>query len=149
MASYTNLMYHLVWGTKFRRPVLIKPHRKRLYAYMAGFLREKGCHVYLINGVEDHLHLFTHIHQSIKVAQLVGELKRTTSIWIKKQDIFPEFTEWQVGYGAFTVGRQGKDFLMRYITKQEEHHQNETFENEFRRLLQEQGITYKEEYLWK
>jgi len=146
MGTYTQLLYHIVFSPKHRARILYKHNRPALFKYMAGVLKNKNCHLYQINGVEDHLHILTHIHPSIAVAELVKDLKVASSIHIKKEWLFPYFEGWQEGYSAFTKTIREKERLIRYIQRQEEHHRKVTYRAELERLLRENGIEVDEQY---
>jgi putative transposase len=145
---HTKLIYHIVFGTKYRRRVLTKDKRKRLFKFIWGILQKKKCHLYRINGVEDHIHILTSMRTTMDVANLVKDIKVASHLWIEENEIFPEFIEWQVGYGAFTVSAYEKDGLIEYIKNQEAHHKIETYEDEYRRLLKEHDIDFNEKYLF-
>ncbi len=49
--------------------------KEQLYKYIWGILKKKNCHLYRINGVEDHIHIFTHLHPSISLANLIKDTK--------------------------------------------------------------------------
>lgn len=148
MSTYTQILYQIVFSTKNREKTLIEPGRERLYRYITGVLKNNHCHLYRINGVEDHLHIATHIHPSIAVSNLVKDIKLSSSNFIKEEKIFPEFTGWQVGYGAFTYSISAKEKLIEYIINQKEHHKQITFEEEYIKLLQEHNIDFDERYLF-
>ncbi|MCB0741409.1 MAG: transposase, partial [Chitinophagaceae bacterium] len=57
MSTYTQILYQIVFSTKYRKPVLLKENRDKLFQYIAGILKNKNCFLYRINGVEDHLHI--------------------------------------------------------------------------------------------
>jgi len=96
--------------------------------------------------VEDHLHILMNLHPSTALADFIRQLKLTTSNWIKANKIFPKFTYWQEGYGAFTHSILEKDPLMEYIKNQEEHHKKVSFQEELRKLLTEARIEFDERY---
>jgi putative transposase len=102
--------------------------------------------LYRINGVEDHIHIFSDLHPSLCLADLVKEIKVASSIWMKANKNFPRFEGWQEGYGAFTYSIREKDMIINYIKKQKEHHRTETFYDEYRRLLVENGVEVNEKY---
>ena len=104
--------------------------------------------LYQINGVEDHLHIATHIHPSISLSSLVKDIKVASSLWIKKNQIFPNFTAWQDGYGSFTYSIKEKEVLVNYIKNQKEHHRVKTFREEFIELLSEYNVEFDERYLF-
>jgi REP element-mobilizing transposase RayT len=147
MSTYTQLMYHIVFSTKHREPTLVQDQKKRLFAYIHQLLTKKNCHLYRINGVEDHLHILTHIHPTIAIATLVKDIKLAADELIYREGIFPKFKGWQDGYGAFTESIKAKEKLMNYIRNQEEHHKKESFLEEYKRLLEEHEIEFDEKYL--
>ncbi len=110
-------------------------------------MKNKNCHGYIINGVEDHIHIVTHIHPTVALASLVKDLKTASTQWIKENNIFKDFTGWQDGYGAFTYSAKDKDRLIEYVKNQEEHHEKISFREEYIELLKEQGISFDEKYL--
>ena len=147
MSTYTQILYQIVFGTKNRERVLTSHGREELFKYIAGILKNKNCHLYRINGVEDHLHIVTHIHPSVSLSSLVKEIKMASSDHIKKNGLFQKFRGWQDGYGAFTYSIKEKDSLIEYVKNQEEHHKTKTFREEYLELLNEQGIEFDEKYL--
>lgn len=148
MSTYTQILYQIVFSTKKREPVLFKQSRTNLFVYISGILKNKNCHLYRINGVEDHLHILTHLHPSISLSSLVKDIKVSSSAYIKENKLFEEFTNWQEGYGAFTYSIKEKDRLVEYIKNQEAHHKLKTFEDEFIDLLNEHGIAFDERFLF-
>ena len=147
MSTYTRILYQIVFGPKNRGKTLKGENRIELYRYVHGLLKQKNCHLYRINGVEDHIHILTHIHPSIAVASLVKDIKLATSAYIKSKKLFPDFTGWQEGYGAFTYSLKDRDRLIEYIKNQEEHHRKKTFKTEYVELLKEHGIDFDEQYI--
>lgn len=118
-----------------------------MFGYIWGILKNKNCHLYRINGVEDHVHLLTEVHPSISLASLVKDMKVASSAWIKSERQFPGFDGWQTGYGAFTHSIADRERLADYIRRQEEHHAKASFKEELRRLLDEARIKYDEAHL--
>lgn len=95
----------------------------------------------------DHLHIFSDLHPSISLSDYVKDIKLASSDWMKKQEKFSGFTGWQNGYGAFTYSIREKDMIIEYVKNQKEHHKNESFYDEYKRLLIENGIEFDEKYL--
>jgi REP element-mobilizing transposase RayT len=147
MSTYTQIIYQIVFGTKNRERVLKKESREELFKYISGLLSNKKCHLYRVNGVEDHLHIVTHIHPSIALASLVKDIKVASSEYIKTNKLFSSFIGWQEGYGAFTYGLHEKDRLIEYVKNQEHHHRKKTFREEYIELLNEHEISFDEKYL--
>jgi putative transposase len=147
MSTYTQILYQIVFSTKYREQTLIAGNREELFRYIWGLLQNKNCHLYRINGVEDHIHILTHLHPSVSLASLVKDIKVSSCSFIKEKQLFPGFKGWQEGYGAFTYSVEAKDRLIEYIKRQEEHHRKKSFKEEYIELLQEQQVDFDEKYL--
>lgn len=147
MSTYTQILYQIVFSTKQREPVLEKEKRPELFKYIWGILNKTNCHLYRINGVEDHLHIVTHLHPSVSLADLVKNIKIASSGFIKDNGIFKNFNHWQDGYGAFTYSVKEKNRLIEYVKNQEEHHKTITFRDEYIELLKEHEVEFDEKYL--
>ncbi len=147
MSTYTQILYQIVFGTKNREHTLTAPSRQELFKYIGGILKNKNCHLYRINGVEDHLHIVTHLHPSVALADLIKDIKLASSEYIKNIVLFKKFGGWQGGYGAFTYSIKEKDRLIEYVKNQEAHHKIKTFREEYIELLNEHGIEFDEKYL--
>jgi putative transposase len=147
MSTYTQILYQIVFSTKFREPTLIKEQRKELFEDIWGILKNKKCHLYRLNGVEDHIHIVTDLHPTIALSSLVKDIKLGSTSFIKEKALFPHFNGWQEGYSAFTYHISAKDNLIEYVKNQEAHHVKKTFREELEDLLKEHGISYDEKYL--
>ncbi len=147
MATYTQILYQIVFSTKEREKTLIEENREKLFRYIWGILKNKKCVLYQINGTVDHIHIATHIHPTIALSNIVKDIKVASSEWIKNENIFPKFTSWQDGYGGFTYSIKEKDALVNYIKNQKEHHKVKSFREEFIEVLNEHGIVFNEQYL--
>ena len=147
MSTYTQILYQIVFCTKNREQTLTKPNREELFKYISGILKNKNCHLYRINGVNDHLHIITHIHPSLSLSSLIKDIKLASSVHIKKLVLFSKFNGWKDGYGAFTYSIKEKDRLIEYVKNQEEHHKIKTFREEYIELLNEHQIMFDEKYL--
>jgi REP element-mobilizing transposase RayT len=147
MSTYTQIIYQIVFSTKNRERVLTKGNRDELYKYISGILKNKNCHLYRIGGVEDHIHILTHIHPSVSLASIVKDIKMASSQYIKENQLFVNFNGWQEGYGAFTYSIKDKDDLIEYVKDQEAHHSIKSFRDEYLELLKEHQIAFDEKYL--
>jgi len=146
MSTYTQILYQIIFSTKEKS--LVEEMRPALYNYIWGILKNSKCHLYRINGIEDHIHILTHLHPSIALADLIKDVKVSTSKMIKEENLFPKFDGWQIGYGAFTYSIDAKDKLVKYLINQKEHHKKFSFEEEFRTILEEFKIEFDEKYLF-
>jgi REP-associated tyrosine transposase len=147
MSSYCQIFYQIVFGTKYRKSTIDETHCLELYQYISGIIANKNCKLYQINGVEDHIHIFSDLHPTICLSDYVKDIKIASSIWMKECNKFPKFEAWQIGYGAFTYSIRERDMIINYVKNQKRHHKKEIFYDEFKRLLIENGIEFDEKYL--
>jgi putative transposase len=146
MSSYRQLLYHLVFRTKDNLPTIKQDHTDQLYTYISGIIKNKNSHLFRINGVENHLHILTDLHPSIALADFMRDVKVSSSLWMKRGDLFPAFNGWADGYGSFTCSYKDEGRLIDYIKNQQEHHRKKSFEDEYRILLIESGVKIDERY---
>ena len=144
---YTKIIYQVVFATKYRAEVLTKDNRALLLHYFLGLFKNKKCFVYAIGGVSDHLHFVFSLHPTIALSNLVKDLKLSSHKKIEEMGWFPNFAYWAISYAAFTYSPEALPNLIRYVENQEQHHQEESSRDELRRLLNINGVEYKEEYL--
>jgi REP element-mobilizing transposase RayT len=147
--SLGKILVHIVFSTKDRRPFLREPAlRAELHHYLGGILKQHDCQSLMVGGMEDHVHLLTSLSRTCTAAELVKELKRGSSLWIKTKEAALRDFSWQSGYGVFSIGFSQIEQVRGYIGKQERHHQTYSFQDEFRRLLQRYDIAFDEHYVW-
>ncbi|MZQ47610.1 MAG: transposase [Bacteroidales bacterium] len=149
MSTYTQFLYQLVFGSKDHIPFLSLQNKEILFAYIAGILKKKSCHSYIVGGAVNHIHIITHIHPTACPAYLIKDVKEAThALILRERSLFCNFSGWQVGYSGFTYHISSKNALNRYVQNQEEHHKRIAFKDELISLLNENNVDYKEEYLF-
>jgi putative transposase len=145
--SFSCVFLHVVFSTKDRRPFIADPHLRALaHQYLGGTSKGLGCVPILVGGVEDHVHILTSLSRTLTIADYVQKLKNASNTWMKSQGV-ADF-KWQSGYGAFSVSPDGVPGVRAYIENQEAHHRVQDFQEEFRALLREHGLTWDEKYVW-
>ena len=146
--SYTNLLYHIVFSTKNRRPIITPECEPRLYDYIGGTIRSSGGICLESNGTQDHIHLLAKLRPDRALSDVLRDLKANATGWM--HDVFPSMNNfsWQRGYGAFTVSHSNLEEVRRYIAKQKEHHRKVSFRDEFIQFLKANGIEYDERFIW-
>jgi putative transposase len=146
--SLCALGTHLVFSTKGRVKYLREDLRPRMHAYMATILHDLGCGQITVGGTADHVHVcffLSKLHAPIKVVQV---LKTESSVFAKTLHLKLAQFHWQTGYGMFGVSASHFETVRQYVIRQKEHHADETFKDEFRRLMREAGLEVDERYLW-
>ncbi|MCB9312924.1 MAG: IS200/IS605 family transposase [Lewinellaceae bacterium] len=139
---------HVTFSTKHRLPLIRPSIESELHAYLGGILGHLECKPITIGGTEDHVHILFLLSQKIALMKVLEEIKNHSSKWIKTKG--PEFRQfyWQRGYGAFSVKSQDVETVRQYIANQHDHHRHISFQDEYRRFLQEYQIEYDERYVW-
>ena len=147
--SLVQIYVHITFSTKHRKPFLKdNAFRDRTHRYLAGICKGLGCPALTVGGVEDHIHILCRLGKAIDVADLIRDLKRDSSKWVKgEQPRLADFY-WQQGYGTFSISPSHVDALRRYIKNQEDHHHRETFQEEFQRVCKIYGLEIDERYVW-
>ena len=139
--SYTKIFYHIVLRTKRSEKSISQSNVSSLYKFIWGIIKNKNGKLYRINGMEDHIHILSDLHPSVSLADYVKSIKVATSLWMKQSEDFPLSRGWSEGYGAFTYSVNEKERVISYIKRQQEHHQNESAGDEWKRLLKEHELS--------
>jgi REP element-mobilizing transposase RayT len=148
-SSYTNLLYHIVYSTKGRKPFLQGASLADMHRYLGGAVRgEKGIAIE-IGGIADHVHMLVKLPPTIAMADFVRNIKANSSKWAHQRDDVGRDFAWQVGYSAFTVSESQAERVRRYVATQDRHHRKTKFEEELLVLLAKNRIEYDERYLWR
>jgi REP element-mobilizing transposase RayT len=146
--SLTKLHIHLVFSTKQREPLLLRPFRERVHAYLASVLNNSDSQAQRVGGTSDHVHILFRMSKNLALAKVVEEVKTSSSRWIKTQEPALRAFHWQGGYGGFSVSPADVEAVTEYIDRQEEHHRVVGFQEEFRRFLETYRVEYDERYVW-
>lgn len=133
--SYSRIWVHAILGVKYRRPLIQPGIRGRVHLILKEQLEHSGCPVRIINGIPCHVHLLFRLNPQLSLAELMKRLKGASSRQINEAAIMPQPFAWQVGYGAFSVGEPELDRVIRYIQRQEEHHHQISFDEEYQQLI--------------
>ena len=147
--TLTSLIIHLVFSTKNQVPIITPEVEPDLFNYMGGILKNYSSPLLAAGGTSDHVHLLVSQSKNIALSDLLKDIKKDSSTWIKtKGEAFKDF-HWQDGYGAFSISPTGISAVKLYIANQKEHHRKQTFQEELIQLLKEHGVEYDERYLWR
>src|SRR2546427_4313962 len=139
--SLSNVILHIIFSTKNREPWLDPTIRPRMHAYLATICRNLGGEAFRSDGVSDHVHIVTTLPRTLSQAQLIEQIKKASSKWIKTLDSRYRGFFWQRGYGAFSVSPSQLEAVLQYVESQQEHHRTRTFQEEYRDLLRDRKST--------
>lgn len=146
--SLSSILIHLIFSTKHREPYITPEIEPELHAYVAAVLRELNSPSLTINGTTNHLHILFALSRTTAIAEIVEEIKKRSSKWIKTKGVGYRGFQWQIGYSVFSVSQSNVAALKKYIAEQKEHHRHKSFEEEYRTFLEKYGVAYDERYVW-
>ena len=146
--TFSQLLLHVVFSTKQREPWITPDVAEQLYPYIGGIVRAQKGTMYDIGGVEDHLHLQLRWRTDETIANLMRNVKASSSRWI--HETFPKLSSfaWQEGYAVFSVSKSQEGAVKKYIANQVEHHKKEDFKTELLRFLRLHEIEFDERYVF-
>jgi putative transposase len=130
--SVYDLKYHIVWITKYRKPVL----RADIAERVRDLIRElyKANEVEIIKGhvSRDHVHLFVSAPPHLSVSKLVQYLKGKTSrkIMMEFKSLNRQFWGrhiWARGYFVASSGNVTDEVIIKYIEEQGKEPPDENF----------------------
>jgi REP element-mobilizing transposase RayT len=145
--THINLIFHIIFGTKERRPLIDNGFKEQLFKYITGIIANYGGKTIVVNGTADHIHILVSLGADKALSEIVRAIKANSSKFIHEE--FPsQLFQWQDGYAAFTVSHSQADSVIKYISGQEEHHRQISFEDEFAAFIKKHGIETDPRYIW-
>lgn len=140
---------HIIFSTKHREKLIREPIENELHNYLGGICNSLECTPIIIGGYLDHVHILALLSKKIALTKLLETTKSNSSRWIKSKGREYENFYWQDGYGAFSVFPNEIESVKAYIRNQKNHHQKETFQDEYRGFLKIYDIDIDEKYVWE
>jgi REP element-mobilizing transposase RayT len=145
-STHSALYYHVIFGTKERKPFLAADWEDRLFAYIGGIVRGVDGKLLNAGAAPDHVHLLVSLKPVVSLADTMRDIKRDSSKWIRDTIGVREFA-WQEGYGIFSVSRSALESVAEYIGKQREHHRVTPFREEYLNFLNRHKVDYDARYV--
>ena len=146
--TFLQMHVHLVFATKNRNAIIGKEWKDDLEKYITGVIQNQKHKMLAIKSVSDHIHIFIGYNVNQLLPKFVEEIKTSSNKWIKENKLSPYKFEWQNGYGGFSHSHSQVEVVSNYIMNQEEHHRKKTFREEYLKMLRDNGIDYKDEYVF-
>lgn len=139
--TFNKIWIHAIWATKFRAEVIDFTFEKQIYNYIFNELEELGCPSRIINGMPDHIHALFLLNPSKSIADVIKQIKGSSSHFINGGDFMLEKYAWQIGYTAFSVSESQTEKVFNYIKNQKAHHLKQTSQEEFDEYIKLYGFT--------
>lgn len=134
---------HCVFSTKRRLPLIPEP--RRVWLTLSEVARMSKLKLAAVGGTTNHVHLLISIPSTRSVSEVIRDMKCNSSLRIRKWN---RVFSWQDGYGAISVSPPAISSVARYIDHQEEHHRKQSFEDEYKMILERAGVKYDPEYVF-
>jgi REP element-mobilizing transposase RayT len=147
-STLSNLLYHVVFSTKDREPIITSKLREELYRYLGGIVKGEEGTSLQIGGMSDHVHLVLKLKPVHSISEFMRKVKGNSSKWINEMHGQGRRFSWQEGYGAFSISPSQLNHVIQYVKRQEEHHKKISFKDEFVQLLKRHHVEYDERYIW-
>jgi putative transposase len=146
--SLAKIYVHAIFSTKNREPLLHDDWRDELFRVIGGTANNLGCQSLIVGGIVDHVHILFKLGRTIAIADAIGKIKSTSSLWVNQHH--PNVTpfHWQAGYAAFSVSQSNVPAVRVYIQNQAQHHAKRSFEDELREWMRRYEIEWDERYVW-
>ena len=139
---------HIIFSVKNRKPLINESIEQELFQYIGGLCKNLESTPLEVGGYKNHIHILCILSKKLPLATLIQKVKSKSSKWIKPKG--PEYKNfyWQNGYGAFSISSSKVESFRSYIKKQKEHHQNMSFEEEYKDMLKENNVEFDARYIW-
>jgi REP element-mobilizing transposase RayT len=146
--TYHQIYIQTIFAVKYGEAVIEKKWSAELFGVVGNLISEANCKTIIVNGVEDHIHCFIGLRPVVSVSELMQTVKAKSSKYINDLSLTTKRFEWQEGYGVFSYSQSQVDKVYKYIQNQEEHHQKQTFRDEYLDFLKKFKVAYDEQYIF-
>jgi putative transposase len=133
--SFNNIWIHAIWSTKHWHPYITQDLENKLYPFIQEQFENMGCRVSIINGTPDHLHCLFWLPPEKSIAEVMKQVKGSSSFYVNQNKLTTQKFGWQTGYGTFSVSKSMMKKVFYYIKNQKRHHANKTSQEEFKEFL--------------
>ncbi|MBK6498593.1 MAG: IS200/IS605 family transposase [Saprospiraceae bacterium] len=138
--SFNKIWIHAIWSTKDRHPFIHSNVEHKIYHFISEQFREQGCPVSIINGMPDHVHCLFLLSPQKSIAEVIKQIKGSSSHYINQNNLIVDKFSWQTGYAAYSVSESVVDKVHNYIHNQKQHHAKKTFQQEYDEFIKLYGL---------
>jgi len=138
--SFNKIWIHAIWATKDRMPIIHSNIENSIHQFITVQLQEQGCPLRIINGMPDHIHCLFLLNPQKSIAEVIKQIKGSSSHFINQSNLIAEKFAWQTGYAAYSVSESVVEKVFEYIKFQKHHHQKKTFQQEYDEFLKLYGF---------
>ena len=147
--TYSQIYIQIVFAVQGRQNLLAKEWRQEVFKYMAGIIKNNGQKPIIVNGMDDHVHVFVGLKPVLALSDLVRDIKNNSTNFINDNNWIKGKFNWQEGYGAFSYSHSQVEDVYNYISNQEQHHTRQTFQEEYIGFLKKFEIEHDLKYIFE
>jgi len=147
--TYTQIHIQAVFAVQSRECIIRNSWKEELYKYISGIVQSNNHKILSINGMPDHIHILFGLRPSQSIADLMQDVKGSSSKWINDKKLTQSKFSWQEGYGAFSYSKFEVPTIIQYIINQTNHHRRKTFMEEYNDMLKEFEVDFDDRYTFK
>ena len=119
------LMAHLIFATKYRKPLLSGPFRQDIKQYLYEICVRNHWYIRRMETDRDHIHILLQYNPTDSITKIVHTLKQKSTWqawqyhghWLNKH-YWKKHVLWSDGYFAASVGQVSQEAIERYIASQ-------------------------------
>src|SRR5690554_4005484 len=138
--SFNKIWIHSIWATKQRANLILPDIEKKIYYFISEQFREMGCPVRIVNGMPDHIHCLFLLNSQKSIAEVIKQIKGSSSHFINQNNLTAGKFSWQTGYAAYSISESVLEKVFYYIKNQKTHHQKKSFQKEYDDFLKLYGF---------
>ncbi|MFN8276601.1 MAG: IS200/IS605 family transposase [Chitinophagales bacterium] len=147
--TYSQIYLQFVFAVKGRQNLISPSWKDELNKYISGIIKGKDQKAIITNGMPDHVHCFVGLKPSIRISDLVRDIKNNSSKFINDNGFVKGQFAWQEGYGVFSYSHSHIPRVYNYILNQEAHHARMNFKTEYLTMLKKFDIAFNSDYLFE
>jgi putative transposase len=147
--TFSQIYIQVVFAVQGRKNFIKPSFEEELYKYISGIITGKEQKSLAVNGMPDHVHVLVGLKPSMRISDLVRDIKNNSSNFINDNAWLSNHFSWQEDYGAFSYSQSQFGRVIDYIKNQKQHHQKRTFRQEYLSFLKKFNISFEEKYLFE
>ena len=147
--TFSQIYVQVVFAVRERQNFIKPSFEEEVYKYISGIITGKEQKSLAVNGMPDHVHVLVGLKPSMRISDLVRDIKNNSSNFINDNAWLKNHFSWQEGYGAFSYSESQFGKVIDYIKNQKQHHQKRTFRQEYLGFLKKFNVPFEEKYLFE
>ncbi len=147
--TFYQVTLQIIFAVRFREALIEDTFRDKLHKYITGIVKNNDQKLLSINSVQDHIHILVGIAPSMRVSDLVRDIKSSSASYINNNNFSRKKFYWQNGYGVFSYSMSHRKRVIAYIENQQEHHRKKSFQEEYLKFLESFNVKYNQKYLFE